>query len=203
MKSENDPTKTSLRKFIAKKKFVPEGLYSGVINELLRERCERLVNDLASRLLAKTEASRSQETVMAEFKRTLNEFGLPDTEDRERVATYLEELMDILGIKSSEGLLNKWMYGFDPTQSVESQNADAFVGMTADERAIAKKIESLSPTEVTPFLIQTFGKPSHESEYATMWMDAKARHAISIATQSGKTVLIWSAIGRFTYTRVL
>jgi len=36
-----------------------------------------------------------------------------DTEDRERVCHYYEELMDIVGLKSSGGLLNKFMYGFD------------------------------------------------------------------------------------------
>ena len=37
-----------------------------------------------------------------------------DTEDRERVCAYFEELMDIVGLESSGGQLNKFMYGFDP-----------------------------------------------------------------------------------------
>lgn len=39
-----------------------------------------------------------------------------DTEDRERVCQYFEELMDIVGIESSGGHLNEFMYGFDPIQ---------------------------------------------------------------------------------------
>jgi len=39
-----------------------------------------------------------------------------DTEDRERVCSYFEELMDIVGLESSGGHLNNFMYGFDPTQ---------------------------------------------------------------------------------------
>lgn len=39
-----------------------------------------------------------------------------DTEDRERVCSYFEELMDIVGLESSGGHLNKFMYGFDPTK---------------------------------------------------------------------------------------
>lgn len=39
-----------------------------------------------------------------------------DTEDRERVCLYFEELMDIVGLESSGGHLNDWMYGFDPTE---------------------------------------------------------------------------------------
>jgi hypothetical protein len=38
-----------------------------------------------------------------------------DTEDRERVCHYFEELMDIVGLESSDGHLNNFMYGFDPT----------------------------------------------------------------------------------------
>lgn len=36
-----------------------------------------------------------------------------DTEDRERVCSYFEELMDIVGLQSSGGHLNKFMYGYD------------------------------------------------------------------------------------------
>ena len=39
-----------------------------------------------------------------------------DTEDRERVCSYFEELMDIVGLESSDGHLNNFMYGFDPTK---------------------------------------------------------------------------------------
>jgi hypothetical protein len=38
-----------------------------------------------------------------------------DTEDRERVCAYFEELMDIVGLESSDGQLNNFMYGFDPS----------------------------------------------------------------------------------------
>jgi|GEM_PF-702082 len=202
--SETDQRKISLEAFIAKKKFVAEGLYTGVPNLVVREKCERLVNDLAKRLLARNDVPLSQQAVMTDFRRTLNEFELADIEDRERIAAYLEELMDILGIRSSDGLLNKWMYGFDPTQSAENRNEEALAAMTAEEREIAKKVESLPPTEVIPFLTQMFGKPSLDSESATMWMDAKNPvRAIGVTNQSGKKVLVWTSMGRFTYTRKL
>lgn len=38
-----------------------------------------------------------------------------DTEDKERVCEYYEEMMDIVELDSSEGILNSWLYGFDPT----------------------------------------------------------------------------------------
>ena len=36
-----------------------------------------------------------------------------DTENRERICTYFEELMDIVGLESSNGLLNDFLYNFD------------------------------------------------------------------------------------------
>jgi len=44
-----------------------------------------------------------------------------DTEDREMVASYIEELMDIVGLESSNGYLNTFMYGFDPTKKVKEE----------------------------------------------------------------------------------
>lgn len=39
-----------------------------------------------------------------------------DTENRERICSYFEELMDIVGLESSGGQLNVFMYGFDPSK---------------------------------------------------------------------------------------
>lgn len=39
-----------------------------------------------------------------------------DTEDRERICNYFEELMDLVALESSGGHLNMFMYGFDPTR---------------------------------------------------------------------------------------
>lgn len=40
-----------------------------------------------------------------------------DTENRERICSYFEELMDIVGLESSNGLLNGFMYDFDPQKN--------------------------------------------------------------------------------------
>lgn len=37
-----------------------------------------------------------------------------DTEDKEIICRYFEKLMDVVELESSGGLLNKWLYGFDP-----------------------------------------------------------------------------------------
>ena len=38
-----------------------------------------------------------------------------DSEEMDRGLAYMEEIMDIYGIKSSGGRLNEWRYGFDPS----------------------------------------------------------------------------------------
>jgi len=40
-----------------------------------------------------------------------------DTENRERICGYFEELMDIVGLESSNGQLNDFMYDFDPQKN--------------------------------------------------------------------------------------
>ena len=52
--------------------------------------------------------------VLGEFQSALNAFVSEDTEERERVCCYLERIMDCVRINNSDGLLNNWMYGFDP-----------------------------------------------------------------------------------------
>ena len=50
--------------------------------------------------------------VLIIFKKSLLEFdeiGIRDTEDRERIAEYIDILRLILGIRSTDGLLNKWV----------------------------------------------------------------------------------------------
>jgi hypothetical protein len=54
--------------------------------------------------------------VLDEFSAALKNFDrAADTEDRERVCMNMEKIMDIVGLESSDGLLNNWLYGFDPS----------------------------------------------------------------------------------------
>jgi hypothetical protein len=54
--------------------------------------------------------------VLSEFLEMLKAFEHEDTEEREQACTYCERVMNVLGIESSDGLLNTWLYGFDPEQ---------------------------------------------------------------------------------------
>ena len=41
-----------------------------------------------------------------------------DSEDRERILLYFQEIMDIIELKSSNGQLNNFYYGFDPNELI-------------------------------------------------------------------------------------
>jgi hypothetical protein len=94
-------------------KFVnePGTIYNGMRPEPTRLQAEALVNGLIDRLQTDMPSRPSKKFVLGEFATTMGRFEPIDTEDRERFLRYLEEIMDIVGIESSDGLLNRWMYG--------------------------------------------------------------------------------------------
>ncbi len=57
-----------------------------------------------------------QDKIEIGLSRFSDEYLQLDTLDRERICSYVEELMDIVGLKSSNGHLNNFMYGFDPAK---------------------------------------------------------------------------------------
>jgi len=93
--------------------FAPDAAdgYTGVAS--LAERAQasaqfaRLIDDLARDLPRHPD----KRFVLARFKTTLRALELSDTEDRERATLYCEKIMDVLGIRSSDGTLNAWLYG--------------------------------------------------------------------------------------------
>lgn len=117
----------SLNRLKAVEKFRAEAFYPGAPSESLRVEAEQSVNTLLDRLIPALPTPADKQFVLREFRRTLDAFTQSDTEERERLCGYLEEIMDIVGIESSDGLLNGWLYGFDP-------QADAI----ASEPAIAQ-----------------------------------------------------------------
>jgi Domain of unknown function (DUF4844) len=94
-------------------KFVnePGTIYNGMRPEPTRLQAEALVNGLIDRLQSDLPSHPSKKFVLTEFETTMDGFEPMDTEDRERFLRYLEEIMGIVGIESSDGLLNRWMYG--------------------------------------------------------------------------------------------
>jgi hypothetical protein len=97
-----------------KSKFNKENLYPGAPTEKVRMSAEQAVNAMIDRLVIGLRKSPRKSYVLSEFLEMLKAFEYDDTEEREQACTYCERVMEILGIESSDGLLNTWLYGFDP-----------------------------------------------------------------------------------------
>lgn len=76
-----------------------------------RARLSSILNDLAGRIINGIESHPTKLWVLTEFKRSLELVQYEDTEGREHFGKELEEIMDILGIESSDGLLAFYLGG--------------------------------------------------------------------------------------------
>ena len=110
--------------FTAKKKFVEENFYPGIADEKMRPVFTEKINIIASDFKTVAESEKPtdkkyQEKIEIGLSRFAVIYLELDTEDRERVCSYIEELMDIVELESSNGQLNKFMYGFDPNKIIK------------------------------------------------------------------------------------
>ena len=110
--------------FISKKKFVEEDYYPGISDEKLRPIFTEKINKAAFDFKTVAESEnptdkKYQEKIKVGLSRFADIYMELDTEDRERVCTYFEELMDIVGLESSNGQLNNFMYSFDPNEIIK------------------------------------------------------------------------------------
>jgi hypothetical protein len=112
----DETVRLELRTLRGVKKFLSEDFYPGAPTEALRADAEHHINELLDRLLERLTPSSTKSVVMSEFKIAMARFKQSDTEERERFCGYLEQIMDATGIESSDGLLNSWLYGFDPNE---------------------------------------------------------------------------------------
>ena len=117
--------------FINKEKFNQDTLffYPGVSNIILKPVLTEKINKVAKQFekVANSEnpTNKKYQDVIKQGLNSFREIYLElDTEDRERVCHYFEELMDIVGLESSNGQLNKFMYGFDPNEIINNNKMD-------------------------------------------------------------------------------
>jgi hypothetical protein len=107
--------------FKKKVKFVEEPyplFYPGIMDESLRPIYTEKINQAANDFQEVANGSDpTEEKYHAAIDKGLARFNdvylTLDTEDIDRVCWYFEELMDIVGLESSGGRLNKWRYWFD------------------------------------------------------------------------------------------
>lgn len=91
--------------------------YPGLENEIIREKITDLVNRAIDRFISVARSKGDEKDFQQVIRQGLSYFETLDysldTEDRERVCRYFEEMMNAIGLESSDGILNRWMYGFD------------------------------------------------------------------------------------------
>lgn len=107
--------------FIQKEKFGEDAaiFYPGIADPALRPVLTEKINQAAAdfrrvSLAANPTKNEYLEIIEVGLERFSNAGDIYDTEDRERICHYFEELMDLVGLDSSEGMLNNFMYGFNP-----------------------------------------------------------------------------------------
>lgn len=109
-----------LKAFQQKEKFVEDLsiFYPGISDVSMQEPLSEIINSVANEFknlaLSKHVKDKDFQQAIQTGLRSFEPIYIDlDTEDRERICHYMEELMDIVGLESSGGLLNQFMYGFD------------------------------------------------------------------------------------------
>jgi len=104
----------------ALKKFNPDGgLYNGISDPTKRHLAQAAINLTIDGISQGLNRHSNKAFILTNLKRCidfLEKLDLTDSEDREQAAKYLEKIMDAVGLDSSDGLLNNFVYGFDPNK---------------------------------------------------------------------------------------
>jgi len=199
-----DDRRQALDRFIAKKKFVREPFYLVDLDEADRLKYEAWVNQLARSLRKLAPSRQTKPVVLEKFKPVLKKFEDTEEEDQDRFLWYLDELMGIFGIESSDGLLSTWRHGYDTTGVMEARNAQALAAMTPEERALLNRLQGMTAANAENMLRSTLGQPSVESELLKGWKlpgDPASQPGLEIR---GHAVLFfWMTSNRFLYGRWL
>ena len=90
--------------------------YPETDNEALQKnitiKYDRIIDDFISAIEMNANEKELQQVIKNGLSLFEEEKYLLDTEDREQICLYFENIMDIIELESSDGALNEWMYGF-------------------------------------------------------------------------------------------
>ena len=120
-KTPNKNYQEMFTEFITKEKFNKDEvlLYPGLKDNSLKYSLTNEINRIAETFkliqTSKKNAEKFYKIAIEIGIKSISNYDL-DTEVRTRVANYIEELMDIVELESSNGILNNYVYGFDPTK---------------------------------------------------------------------------------------
>ena len=107
-----------LSELAEKDNFGPDNfIYTGVLDEELKKKLSSTFLDAINMFKGACESQVSNEVLLSLLKEQVSRFDrdLLDTEDAENLASNFEKIMDCIGLESSDGILNNWMYDFDPS----------------------------------------------------------------------------------------
>ncbi|WP_177307845.1 DUF4844 domain-containing protein [Pseudoduganella namucuonensis] len=116
MRGEMDSV-AQLQGLAAQDKFAADGmLYTGVHSVALREKLNSKMNSAIVKFIALVHDKATKKAYLTLLAAEIAGFDRAklDTEDAEQVAVNFERIMDCVGLESSDGILNNWMYGFVP-----------------------------------------------------------------------------------------
>lgn len=112
-------TTTPFKTFIQKEKFsaTKEQLSVPDLNPIV----EKNLNSLATVFeFISTSSNPEEKYYLLAIKKTTDQLKPYELDlsiqDKTRIANYIEELMDLVQLESSNGILNQFVYGFDPTK---------------------------------------------------------------------------------------
>lgn len=105
--------------FLNKEKFVKEDNWPGISDQTLKPILSEKINEVALEFqklaLSKNPTYEGYQKAIKEGLKKFPENDLGyDSEDRERILLYFQEIMDIVKLESSDGQLNDFYYGFNP-----------------------------------------------------------------------------------------
>ena len=117
MLSNGSEVKEALRELKSQKKFLANLalFYPGAPDELIRIEAENVINSALAKLIESPSDSFTENEFWLTLKVAAKQLAKMDSEEMDRGLSYMEEIMDIYKIESSEGRLNEWRYGFEPS----------------------------------------------------------------------------------------
>ena len=109
--------------------FGPDGYYTGVHNPTERSIADRRFVELIDNLAANLPIHPSKKFVLRQISLALYQSGVWETEDRERAISLCEKIMEAVGVRSSDGLLNRYVHSY-PWWLISQWLAARFEGTT-------------------------------------------------------------------------
>lgn len=126
--AENNKMQTTiiqqLEHFQLQDHFLPDNfLYTGVHDSELKKQLNQNISDTSRTFIKLYQGITppTKQQLLQTLSNGINQINSNqlDTEDREQVAANYEKFLDIIGLESSEGILNSWLYNQEISDMIE------------------------------------------------------------------------------------